>query len=192
MATLALFALGSAIGPSLFGSAVVGGLTGAALGGAIGATAGSLIDSQFLFPALFGNGTQNYSGPRLDDFRVQLASEGSPVNYCMGPHNRVSGTVIWSTDLIESSRTQRAGKAADPQAQPHTHIQLVVLLVYVKAQSVLLRRYGQTPKLSWVTPIQQLSAPVPLRSPRRVTRCGLKARAEVHHCGHSRATSMPP
>ncbi|NJO82928.1 MAG: hypothetical protein HC828_08980 [Blastochloris sp.] len=110
MATLALFALGSAIGPSLFGSAVVGGLTGAALGGAIGATAGSLIDSQFLFPALFGNGTQNYSGPRLDDFRVQLASEGSPVNYCMGPHNRVSGTVIWSTDLIESSRTQRAGK----------------------------------------------------------------------------------
>jgi len=81
--------------------AIVGSTIGGPIGGAIGAAIGSWIDSQFLFPLIFGRDDRSIIGPRLDDLKLQLASEGSPINLCIGPENRVSGTVIWMTDLIE-------------------------------------------------------------------------------------------
>lgn len=109
MATLALFAAGTAVGPAIFGSGIAAiGLTGAAIGGAVGAFAGNFIDRTFLYPALFG-GPQSLEGQRIDSLDVQSASEGSPMYFVLGPQNRLAGTVIWMTDLNESSSTQSSG-----------------------------------------------------------------------------------
>lgn len=70
--------------------------------------AGSLIDSALLFPAVFGK-SQNVEGTRLDDLSVTAASEGSPSRLCLGPEVRTGGAVIWSTDLIETTRTETVG-----------------------------------------------------------------------------------
>lgn len=98
MAAIAFFVVGSAVGSAIGGTFL--GLTSAAIGGAVGGLFGSFIDSQFLFPAIFGQKT-SFSGPRVDDLSVQTASEGSPIRITYGKHNRFAGTVIWSSDLIE-------------------------------------------------------------------------------------------
>lgn len=112
MATLALYALGAAAFPGLLGvggsSVLFGGITAAAFGGIIGGTLGGFVDQTFLFPAIFGN-QQAGNGPRLDNLQVQLASEGSPIFFCIGPENRIAGTVIWKTDLIETKHTKSSG-----------------------------------------------------------------------------------
>jgi hypothetical protein len=109
MATLALFAVGSLAGSSFLGTeAIIGTLTAAQIGGAIGGAIGSYIDSAYILPAIFG-GAPNSSGPRIDDLRVQTASEGSTMNFCLGPYNRVAGTLIWAADLIETKSTQEVG-----------------------------------------------------------------------------------
>ncbi|BAK67985.1 hypothetical protein SLG_33100 [Sphingobium sp. SYK-6] len=95
MATLVLTALGSAIGGPL-------GAIGAAMGGAIGAVAGQAIDG-----LIFRPGPQ--SGPRLSDLQVQTSRYGARIPRIYGTM-RVAGTVIWSTDLIESSSTSGGGK----------------------------------------------------------------------------------
>lgn len=112
MATLALYAVGAAAFPSLLGigasSAIIGGLTAASLGGLIGGTIGGFIDQTFIFPAIFGN-PKGASGPRLEDLTTQLVNEGSPVMFCVGPENRIAGTIIWMTDLVENKKTKRSG-----------------------------------------------------------------------------------
>jgi len=108
MATLALFAVGSAIGSSAFGAATIAGVSAAALTGAAFAAAGSYIDSQFIFPALFKQ-SSNFQGPKLDDLSLQTASEGSPVHRLYGHKNKVAGQVIWISDLIEETSTQSSG-----------------------------------------------------------------------------------
>lgn len=69
------------------------------IGGAIGGAIGSIVDSQFLFPAIFGT-PDGIAGPKLDDLQVTTASEGSGMNFCLGPGTRVAGTLIWAADLI--------------------------------------------------------------------------------------------
>jgi len=108
MATLALFAVGSMVGPSLFGSGVTLGLSAAALGGSIGAVLGGYIDQALIYPALFG-GQGDIQGQRVDDTNLQTASEGSPINWCLGPRTRVAGTVIWFSELIEVEDSQSVG-----------------------------------------------------------------------------------
>lgn len=98
MAAIAFFVIGSAIGSAIGGTFL--GLSAAAIGGAVGGLFGSFIDSQFIFPALFGQNT-SFTGPRVDDLSVQTASEGSPIRVPYGKHNRFAGTVIWVSDLIE-------------------------------------------------------------------------------------------
>jgi len=89
MATLALFAVGSAIGGSVGGTVL--GLGAATIGGAIGGAVGAYIDNTYLFPP----STPDVRGPRLDDYQLQLSSEGSPIRYCIGPENKTAGVVIW-------------------------------------------------------------------------------------------------
>lgn len=80
MATLILQSVGSAIaGP---------------LGNAIGASLGFAIDETFLGPGA-------RRGPRLGDLTVQGSSYGSPIPKIFGSM-RIAGTLIWSTDLVES------------------------------------------------------------------------------------------
>lgn len=76
---------------------------GTALGGPVGAAIGALIgqsfDQQILGPAT--------RGPRLGDLSVQTSSYGTQMPRIYG-RMRVAGSVIWSTDLTESTQTTGA------------------------------------------------------------------------------------
>jgi hypothetical protein len=78
----------------------VGTMLGGPVGGVIGSLLGQSIDQQ-----LFGPGPRD--GPRLGDLAVQTSSYGTPVPRLFGTM-RVAGSIIWSTDLQESSETQGA------------------------------------------------------------------------------------
>lgn len=80
----------------------VGRVIGGPIGGALGALAGQAIDGR-----LFRGAARE--GPRLSDLSVQTSSYGTPIPKLFGTI-RVAGTVIWSTDLIETRSTSRAGK----------------------------------------------------------------------------------
>jgi hypothetical protein len=81
MATLVLTAVGTAVGGPL--------------GGAIGALVGNKLDR-----SLFGPGGRE--GPRLQELKVTSSSYGTPIARHYG-RVRSAGSIIWSTDLIESS-----------------------------------------------------------------------------------------
>ena len=83
MATLIFTALGTALGGPI--------------GGAIGALAGQAVDAQIFKP-------KGRTGPRLTDLSVQTSRYGAQVPRIFG-RMRVAGTVIWATDLKESSAT---------------------------------------------------------------------------------------
>lgn len=85
MATLILSTVGTALGGPV--------------GAAIGALIGQSIDQQILGPAT--------RGPRLGDLSVQTSTYGTQVPRIYG-RMRVAGSVIWSTDLVESSETTGA------------------------------------------------------------------------------------
>ena len=81
----------------------VGSALGGPVGGAIGALIGQSIDQQILGP-----GTR---GPRVGDLTVQTSSYGTQIPRIYGTM-RVAGSVIWSTDLTESTET--AGAKGQP------------------------------------------------------------------------------
>ena len=81
----------------------VGTVLGGPIGAAIGAIAGQVIDQNIVFKP---SGRQ---GPRLTELAVQTSSYGTPVPQLFGAM-RVAGTVIWSTDLIESKKKSSGGK----------------------------------------------------------------------------------
>ncbi len=108
MATLALAAVGAAVGSTLLpaGFTVLGAtLSGAAIGAQIGAFAGSYVD-QSLFGAMGGG--QNIKGPRLADLHVTASTEGAPIPRVYG-HARLGGQVIWADEIEEVSKTRSAG-----------------------------------------------------------------------------------
>ena len=89
MATLILTAVGTAIGGPV--------------GGAIGALIGGTVDRGVL------SAPGRRDGPRLTELAVQTSSYATQIPKLFGTV-RVAGTVIWSTDLIESRSTGRTGK----------------------------------------------------------------------------------
>ena len=97
MATLALAAVGSALGGALLpGISILGAtLTGAAIGQALGGIAGSYVDQ-----ALFGASGQGrvIDGPRLSSLRVMASREGAPIPRLYG-RARIAGEVIWATSF---------------------------------------------------------------------------------------------
>jgi GTA TIM-barrel-like domain/Putative phage tail protein len=108
MATLALAAVGAAVGGALLpaGISLLGAtLTGAAIGSQIGALAGGLIDQ-----SLFGSSghTRQANGPRLSDLRVTVSGEGGHVPRVYG-RARLGGQVIWATDFEEEAVNSEAG-----------------------------------------------------------------------------------
>lgn len=103
MASLVLGFAGSAIGGAM------GGPLGAKIGGFIGSTLGGMIDNQ-LFPT-------KTEGPRLDDLSVQSSAYGAILPLVYGPKNRLAGQVIWSTGLIEHSKTTQQGGKGGPAVQ---------------------------------------------------------------------------
>ena len=106
MATLALAAVGAAVGSSLLpaGIGILGAtITGATLGGQLGALAGSYVDN-----ALFGasGSSRSVQGPRLTDLHVTASTEGAHVPRVYG-RARLGGQVIWATDFEEEIVTTR-------------------------------------------------------------------------------------
>ena len=104
MATLALAAVGSAVGSSLLpaGFSVFGAtITGATIGSQIGALAGSYIDN-----ALFQSSgqTKTVQGPRLNDLHITSSTEGANIPRVYG-RVRLGGQVIWATDIVEEATT---------------------------------------------------------------------------------------
>jgi hypothetical protein len=91
----------------------VGTILGGPVGGVIGALAGSQVDS-----ALFSS-SSNVQGARLTELSVTSSSYGSAIPRHFGSM-RVAGSVIWSTDLAEHSRTSGGGKGS-PSLTSYTY-----------------------------------------------------------------------
>lgn len=108
MATLVLTAVGTALGGPV--------------GGAIGAIIGQQIDQ-----SVFGTTRQ---GPRLNDLAVQTSHYGSKIPKIYGTM-RVSGVVIWATDLKESSQT-----SGSKSARKTTYSYSVSLAVMLSARPI--------------------------------------------------------
>lgn len=75
----------------------IGTTLGGPLGGVVGALLGRQVDN-----AILGNG--HARGPRLNELEVTASSYGSVIARHYG-RMRVPGTIIWSTDLAESSES---------------------------------------------------------------------------------------
>jgi hypothetical protein len=121
MATLALFAAGSLVGSTFGTFSFLGAtITGAAIGGALGGAVGGIVDSMFVYPAIFKQKQADIQGPRLDDIRLQTASEGSPTNICFGPQNRVAGTLIWRSQIFEGTDEQKVSSGSGKKGQSST------------------------------------------------------------------------
>lgn len=88
MATLILTTIGTAVGGPI--------------GGAIGALVGQQVDQAIFKPA-------GREGPRFKELTVTTSSYGQPMPRNFG-RMRVAGSVIWSTELIESRDRQGGGK----------------------------------------------------------------------------------
>ncbi|MEL7445932.1 MAG: phage tail protein [Pseudomonadota bacterium] len=79
---------------------------GTVIGGPIGTAVGSFLGQQIdgvLFPA------PGREGPRIKDLAVTTSSYGVPLARNFG-RPRIPGTIIWSTDLIETSEKEEGGK----------------------------------------------------------------------------------
>jgi hypothetical protein len=98
MATLILGAVGTALGGPI--------------GGAIGALAGRAFDSAVLLKP------KGRRGPRLQDLQLQTSSYGSQIPKLFGTM-RVAGTVIWATDLQETSA--RNGGKGQPSVTTYNY-----------------------------------------------------------------------
>lgn len=99
MATIVLTALGTAIGGPI--------------GGAIGALIGQQIDTRILFAP------SGREGPRMRDLAISTSSYGQPIPRQFG-RMRVGGTVIWSTDLVESKRKEK-GRKGQPSVTVYSY-----------------------------------------------------------------------
>ena len=88
MATLILSAVGTAIGGPI--------------GGTIGTLIGSQIDAEIFKP-------KGREGPRLKELSVTTSSYGTPIARHFGTM-RAAGTIVWATDLKESSEKVGGGK----------------------------------------------------------------------------------
>jgi hypothetical protein len=109
MATLALSVAGQFVGGAL------GGPLGATLGRALGALAGSAIDN-----AIFGD--KPSTAPATGgDVRLQGSSEGGPIPRLYG-WSRLTGNIIWATQLEETTQQSSGGKGTAPTTPATTTI----------------------------------------------------------------------
>ena len=79
---------------------------GTALGGPLGGAIGSLIGHQIDRAVI---GSPKREGPRLKELAVTTSSYGTPLARHYGTM-RAAGSIIWSTDLVESSEKSGGGK----------------------------------------------------------------------------------
>lgn len=98
----------------------VGTLVGGPLGGAIGALLGNQLDRAIV-------GSPSREGARLKELAVSTSSYGQPIPRLFGA-TRAAGTIIWATDLRESSESLSGGKGRPSTTQYAYSISLAVAL----------------------------------------------------------------
>ncbi len=104
----------------------VGTVLGGPLGGAIGSLIGQSFDQQ-----LFGSARR---GPRLGDLNVQTSTYGTQIPRIYGTM-RAAGSVIWATDLQES--TTQTGAKGQPETTVYSYsVSLAVALSSRAAGSI--------------------------------------------------------
>lgn len=108
-------------------------VAGQAIGGPIGAAIGSIVGQQIDRNILFR--PKGREGPRLTELAVQTSSYGTPIPRLFGTI-RVAGTVIWSTDLIESKSKSSSGKGQPTVTNYSYAVSFAVLLSARPIQSV--------------------------------------------------------
>jgi hypothetical protein len=108
----------------------VGTMIGGPIGGSIGALIGQQIDARIFRPS-------GREGPRLKDLTLSTSSYGQAIPRQFG-RMRAGGTVIWSTDLIESNQKQRSGKS-----QPSTTVYSYSASFAVALSSTPIDRVGR-------------------------------------------------
>ena len=106
MATLVFSALGT--------------IVGGPVGGAIGALIGRAADG-----AIIGSSTRE--GARLTELAVSTSSYGQPIARLFGA-TRAAGTIVWATDLEESSETSGGGKGQPRVRQYSYSVSLAIAL----------------------------------------------------------------
>ncbi|MFP4104810.1 MAG: phage tail protein [Phycisphaerae bacterium] len=99
MATLALGAVGAAIGGTAFAGVSVFGMSAASIGWAVGSSLGSY---------LFAPDGPDVEGPRLNDLQVNSPAYGSPRPETWGTY-RQGGQIIDSTKIKETKHTESTG-----------------------------------------------------------------------------------
>lgn len=109
---------------------VVGSAIGGPLGGSIGALIGQQLDARIFAPG-------GREGPRLRDLAITTSSYGQPIPRQFG-RMRVPGSVIWSTDLIESKRKEKGRKG-----QPSTTVYSYSASFAVALSSTPIARIGR-------------------------------------------------
>lgn len=90
---------------------------GTALGGPVGAAVGFLAGEQLSASTILGGGSRE--GPRVKDLSVTTSSYGQPIARHFGAM-RVPGTIIWSTDLVES-RDTNGGSKGKPKTTTYSY-----------------------------------------------------------------------
>lgn len=98
----------------------VGSLVGGPIGGAIGALVGNQIDRAIV-------GAPTREEPRLKELAVSTSSYGQPIARLFGT-TRAAGTIIWATDLQETSETISGGKGKPSTTQYAYLVSLAVAL----------------------------------------------------------------
>lgn len=129
MAAIALGFLGSAVGGAIGGSIL--GISAATIGGYIGSTLGGFVDQ-----AIFG---QTIEGPRMSDLTVTASTYGNAIPLAYGPNVRMSGNIVWSSGLIETSKKRRRGGKGSPGVSTREysyHVHLAVALCEGEARRI--------------------------------------------------------
>jgi hypothetical protein len=104
---------------------VAGGIFGGPIGAALGSLAGQAIDHNVIFKP------KGREGPRLSDLAVQTSSYGTPIPRIFGTM-RVAGSVIWSTDLIET-RSKSSGGKGQPTVTNYSYSASFAVLLSARA-----------------------------------------------------------
>ena len=117
MATIAFAALGAGLGGTGLPIMIAG--SEFLLGQAIGATVGSIIDANYLMPALF---PQDELKPEtLDSLQITGSQEGATTWRITGDSTRVSGTWIYLSDLFKIEDSIGGGKGGGGAPETTTY-----------------------------------------------------------------------
>jgi len=127
MATIVLSAVGAAAGASIGGGIL--GLSSVVIGRAVG----RVIDQRIM-----GSGSEAVETGKVDRFRLNGASEGSPIAQIYG-RGRVGGQVIWASRFRENQSTSGGGGKGAPASPKVTEYSYSVSLAIALCEGEITR-----------------------------------------------------